>query len=123
MRNAGLIGFVIIFVSTGWWFWRAWAVNLPKTPYLFQSFLVLGFILGCMSIFQGAEDPFAGWAIGLSIVFIYLTATGAQKIGVDSVKVGDRIPAFTAPDDHDANFDSASLAGSRVLLKFFRGHW
>ena len=63
------------------------------------------------------------WSIGLAAFLLYLTATGAQKVADEGIQVGDTIPAFTAPDDEGNEFDSASLAGSRVLIKFFRGHW
>ena len=56
-------------------------------------------------------------------MLIFLTATGAQKVDEKSLNVGEKIPAFTAPDDNDVEFDSASLAGTRTLIKFFRGHW
>ena len=123
MQNLGLIGFIIVLAATARWFWRAWAVNVPKTPYLFQSLLAAGLALGVLSLLQGHQDPFAIWAVVLGVMLIFLTATGAQKVDEKSLNVGEKIPAFTAPDDNDVEFDSASLAGTRTLIKFFRGHW
>ncbi len=40
-----------------------------------------------------------------------------------SIKVGDTIPHFTAVDGRGETFDSASLHGHLVLIKFFRAHW
>jgi peroxiredoxin len=40
-----------------------------------------------------------------------------------SIKVGDTIPHFTATDGNGNTFDSASLQGHLVLIKFFRAHW
>lgn len=122
MQNLGLIGLAIILLATIRWFWRAWAVNVPK-PYLFQCLLTSGIILGGIALYLGHADPFAPWAVGVGLVFIYLTATGAQKLGVEAIGVGDNLPVFTAPDDHGIAFNSANLAGSRLLIKFFRGHW
>ena len=123
MQNLGLIGFIVVLAASARWFWRAWAVNVPRTPYLFQSLLAAGLALGVLSLLQGQQDVFAPWAVGLGVLLIFLTATGAQKVGDRSVDVGDKIPPFNAPDENDNEFDSASLSGSRTLIKFFRGHW
>ena len=48
------------------------------------------------------------------------TATPAAP---QEVKLGDPLPAFTALDDEEEKFDIRSLAGTPLLLKFFRGHW
>lgn len=122
MQYLGLIGFVIVLATLGRWFWRAWQVRVPPSALAFQGLAVLALVLGVASLWLGHGDPFAGWAVGLALLFLYLTTTGAQKAG-EGVGVGDAIPEFTAPDDTGEPFDSASLAGSRVLLKFFRGHW
>jgi len=123
MENLGLIGLVIVLASTARWFWRAWKVDIPKTPRVFQGLLLLGLICGVISLYMGFNDPSASWPIGVAAVLIFLTATGAQRVDGDMIEVGDSIPAFSAPDDEGNSFDMASLAGSRVLLKFFRGHW
>ena len=39
-----------------------------------------------------------------------------------AIQVGDTIPRFTAPDGRGETFDSASLNGHLVLIKFFRAH-
>ena len=123
MTYLGLIGLLIIAAASTRWFWRAWQVNVPAKPYLFQGLVGTGFVLGCLSIYLGQNDPYASWAVGVGIVILYLLSTGAQKAGAEMVNVGDTVPAFSAPDDNGEMFDSASLEGSRVLLKFFRGHW
>jgi O-antigen ligase len=123
MENLGLVGIVILLASAGRWFWRAWKVDIPKTPRVFQALFLLGLICGAISLYLGLDDPFAGWAVGIALVLIYLTATGAQRVDGDMIEVGDKIPAFSAQDDDGNTFDMESLAGRRVLLKFFRGHW
>jgi hypothetical protein len=61
------------------------------------------------------------------IVSSFLTFTiyiSPQKVDVMSViKVGDIIPKFQALDDREAIFESKSLNGHLVLIKFFRAHW
>lgn len=123
MQNLGLIGFIIILAASARWFWRAWRVNVPATPYLFQALLATGLALGALSIYLGQHDVFAPWAMGLAVLLIFLTATGAQKVANNGIDVGDAIPSFHAVTDNGEQFSSASLAGSRVLIKFFRGHW
>ena len=123
MENLGLIGFVIILAASGRWFWRAWRVNIPSTPRVFQVLLGIGLVLGVLSIYFAQGDAFAPWAIGVAAFLLYLTATGAQSVADDGIQVGDTIPAFVAPDDSGNEFDSARLAGTRALIKFFRGHW
>jgi O-antigen ligase len=123
MQNLGLVGLVIVVATIGRWAWRAWAVNIPKTSYAFQAAVGMGVGLGALSLYQGHGDPFAAWAIGVGLFFLFLSVTGGQKVGDEMVKVGDSVPVFSAPDDNGSVFDSSNLAGSRILIKFFRGHW
>ena len=55
--------------------------------------------------------------------FLWLLTQGDTPDGELIVERGDLLPRFEARDHHGEPFDSASLAGRRVLLKFFRGHW
>ena len=80
-------------------------------------------MLAIVALYIGASPNSAGWAVALAALFLYLTSTGAQKVSGATIDVGDKLPSFTAPDENGNTFDSASLSGSRVLLKFFRGHW
>jgi hypothetical protein len=123
MQYLGFIALVMVLGTLSRWFYRAWQVNVPNTPYLFQALAVISLVLGMISVYIDAGSTAAGWAIGLSVLFLYLTSTGAQRVDDAMVAVGDTLPSFTAPDDNGNVFDSTSLAGSRVLLKFFRGHW
>jgi hypothetical protein len=123
MENIGFIGFVIVMATLARWGWLLWNVKIPKSPIVFQALWAAGLLLGAFSIYQGYGDPLASWAVGVGLVFLFLSSTGKQRVDGDMVAVGDTIPAFSAPDHGNATFDSANLAGSRVLLKFFRGHW
>ena len=123
MENLGVGALVIVLATISRWFWRAWRVDVPATPYLFQALAGLGLLLGVVALSIDATTTAAGWAVGVAIVFLYLTSTGAQKVTDASIGIGDTLPAFSAPDDSGNTFASTSLDGSRVLLKFFRGHW
>ena len=123
MEYLGLFGLLIVVATLARWFQRAWAVNVPQSPLVFQAIVTIGIASGLAALYQRSEDPYAGWAIGLGLVFLYLSTTGAQRVDGEMIEVGDVVPAFTAPADNDVEFSSSSLAGSRVLLKFFRGHW
>jgi hypothetical protein len=123
MQYLGFIALVMVFGTMARWFYRAWRVNVPSTPYLFQALAAIGLVVGMTSVYIDAGSTAGGWAIGLSVLFLYLTSTGAQRVDDAMVAVGDTLPNFTAPDENGNVFDSTRLAGSRVLLKFFRGHW
>ena len=122
MPSLGITALMIVLATTGWWFWRAWRVNIPASRVAFQLCWGLGFILAVFAVAR-AEGSAAWWAFALGAMFLYLSATGAQRSGDGEIAVGDTLPDFTGVDDQGNAFDSASLAGTRVLLKFFRGHW
>ena len=56
-------------------------------------------------------------------LFFYLFSIRHTPLGDIRVALGDPLPAFSALTPSGAPFSSAELAGQRVLLKFFRGHW
>ena len=58
-------------------------------------------------------------------LFLPLTiAVSPQTLDTAGViRVGDTIPHFTALDGNGETFDSTSLHGHLVLIKFFRAHW
>lgn len=105
------------------WLWRAYRVDIPGSPRVFQALWAAGLILGLIALARPAGGSAAGWAVGLPALMLYLSTTGRQRIGTDAIRVGDTVPAFSALAADGSQFDSASLAGSRFLLKVFRGHW
>jgi len=119
----GVVALVVVLGMLARWFQRAWRVNIPDTPYLFQAIAAFGLVLGVVALAVGPPSTAAWWAVGVAIVFLYLSSTGAQKVQGETIEVGDAIPAFSAVDSNGDAFDSATLSGSKVLLKFFRGHW
>lgn len=123
MEYLGLAGLLIVLATLARWMQRAWATDIPKSFAPFQAAAALGALLGVAALLQNSEAAYARPAIGFGLVFLYLSFTGAQRSGNEAIAVGDTIPSFTATQDDGASFDSANLDGSRVLLKFFRGHW
>ena len=75
-----------------------------------------------------AMEDIGGKMAGLDVELIveddgFKPAIGKQKTGDGAIRVGATIPAFSALDEHNQTFESASLAGTPALIKFFRGHW
>lgn len=89
-----------------------------------------GALLGPMTS-GGGGWSIAGLALGsvsLSMggIFFWLLSIArlpANQRAALVVSVGDPLPAFSAWDYRGERFTWDSLAGERVLLKFFRGHW
>jgi len=123
IQNLGLASLLVGLVVTARWFQLAWRVDIPRNPSTFRVLWGIGLLLGIAALVLGSNDGFAPWGVGVGVLLLYLSFTGAQRADGELVEVGDAIPAFTGVDDSGAEFDSASLKGSRVLLKFFRGHW
>ena len=119
----GLFAFILILATATRWFWRELRVNVPRNSNTFRALWATGLVFGGVALYQTPEDTFAAWAVGLGLLLVYLVSTGAQKVSGEMINVGDALPAFTALDEQGESFDSSSLAGKPVLLKFFRGHW
>jgi len=75
------------------------------------------------------RPPASGvWATSVLGIVIggFLTFTVAisrQEVAADGIRVGATIPQFAALDENGELFDSSSLDGKPILMKFFRGHW
>jgi peroxiredoxin len=65
----------------------------------------------------------AGVAFAASAFFFLLTFMSGLPDQRAAVAVGSRAPDFRALDSDGGEFRLSALAGSRVLLKFFRGTW
>jgi hypothetical protein len=116
----------IVTLTSAAWFHRLRRVAIPDEPLGFLSLWGLGVLLGAAAL----ATPGSGWTSatlgGLAVfggaVMLTFYALGRQRAG-NAIQVGDAIPAFSAPDEHHQIFQSASLAGTLTLIKFFRGHW
>ena len=108
------------------WFRAAFAVRLPEDRRGYVAAWAVGGVLGIAALASGpgwiGAVPASVAALGAAF-FLFTIAISRQEAAPDVIAVGDAVPAFSAPDEHGATFDSASLAGKPYLLKFFRGHW
>lgn len=101
-------------------------VALPANRSYFLGVFLLAGVLGVIALVQGP-----GWigavpavfSILVALFFALTIAIGDQKVGADAIAIGASLPAFTAVDEHGETFNSVTLAGNPVLIKFFRGHW
>ncbi len=122
----GVLAFVVAAVTVTLWFRRIGQVDIPedRTPFViaFLSAAALG-----VSAFVAGVRWLGGVAAGLAIIigsfFPFSVAISRQEVAANAIRVGDTIPHFTAVDEHGQLFDSESLRGHLVLIKFFRGHW
>jgi hypothetical protein len=121
--NIGMLALTIVLIPTGRWFWRAWKVDIPSSPYLFQISWGAGIALGLLANQGGAQSSGANWAIGLGLVLLYLSFTGAQKVSASAIRVGDKMPRFEGIDSDGRSFNSDILENKRIIIKFFRAHW
>jgi cytochrome oxidase Cu insertion factor (SCO1/SenC/PrrC family) len=86
----------------------------------------LAVVLGFAAFVRGTRW-FGGLAAVVAILIgIFLPFTmsiSRQEVAAGAIQVGDTIPHFKAVDEFGERFDSASLHGHLVLIKFFRAHW
>lgn len=130
MKAGTKLGIVALILAVGTvvlWFYLARQVNLPDDRTFFVIAFLSAAVLGVTAYVKGTSipgglPPALAILIGLFLPFTILvspqTLDKAKVIGV-----GDTIPHFTATDGRGQTFDSASLHGQLVLIKFFRGHW
>ena len=122
----GLTSLVITAISVSLWLRALVRVEIPKNRGLFVA--AWGVAAGlAVTALLGEPGWLGGIAAGLALLpagfFPFSVAIGGQKLGDEAIRVGATIPNFAATDEHGHPFDSQSLAGHPVLIKFFRGHW
>jgi hypothetical protein len=108
------------------WFHLAEQVALPENRTAFVVVFLAAAALGVAAFFKGA-----GWggraaalvAIVIGLFLPFTVAISRQEVASHGIEVGATIPHFTALDDKRERFDSDSLRGHPVLIKFFRAHW
>lgn len=123
----GLAAFALAAGTVALWFYLTRQVNLPDDRTLFVIAFLSAVALAITAYVKGTSllggiPPALAIVIGLFLPFTI--AVSPQTLDTAKViQVGDTIPAFTALDGHGETFDSASLNGHLVLIKFFRAHW
>jgi hypothetical protein len=113
-------------ISLALWIRALRRVAIPENRGLFVATWIAAAGLGAAALLGEA-----GWLGGVpaalgalvSLVLLFTFSVSRQKLGADAIGVGATVPHFTAVDEHGQPFDSRSLAGHPVLIKFFRAHW
>ena len=122
----GYLAFVVMAITTTFWIRALQRVEVPdnRSPFVIGSLVAAA--LGLISL-AGAPGwlaaTFAGLSIFVAAFYLLTVAIGGQKVGDEAIQTGVTIPHFTALDEHSQIYDSATLAGTPALIKFFRGHW
>lgn len=122
----GILGLVVALLCGGMWSYLSRRVAIPEDRTLFVIGFLLALALGLGAFVRGTR-----WYGGLAAVVAILIGTlvpftiavSRQDVGVGAVQVGDTMPHFRAVDEFGEWFDSESLQGHLVLIKFFRAHW
>ena len=124
--SLGLIAALVFAVSLAFWVRAMRRVEIPKNRTGFILTWTLSASMALIALFSGS-DWVGGLAASLTLFassfLIFTVSISQQRLNARSIRVGSKIPRFTALNENSEYFDSASLAGHRVLIKFFRGHW
>lgn len=122
----GILAFAITFGAGISWFRAVRQVRIPENRTLFLLVWLFAAVLGAMSLSNG-PGWLGGSAASLAILgglfFLFTVSISKQAVGYDAIAVGTTIPEFRALDENGNLFESSSLAGNVLLVKFFRGHW
>jgi len=123
----GIAALALALGTTVLWFSMTRTVGLPESRAGFVAAWLVAVALGVFAYIKGTSIP-GGLppALGMlvSCFLLFTVFISPQTLDTSrSIKVGDTVPQFTAPDGHGEIFDSLSLNGHLVLIKFFRAHW
>jgi cytochrome oxidase Cu insertion factor (SCO1/SenC/PrrC family) len=108
------------------WFRKIGQVDIPEDRTAYVIFFLASAALGVGAFVAGVRwlgGVAAGLAIVIGLFFPFSVAISRQEVAANTIRVGDTIPHFTATDEHGQLFNSESLRGHLVLIKFFRAHW
>ena len=123
----GLLAAAVAGLTAWYWFHLTREVALPEDRTGFVVVFLASVCLGVLAFVKrtgwlGAVPPM--FAIVVGLFFPATMMISEQVVARDSaIEVGDKIPRFVSVDDSGAEFDSRSLNGHLVLIKFFRAHW
>ena len=122
----GFLSTAIAIITTIVWFRLASQVAIPEDRTLFVIAFFLAPAVGVAAFFfrgrwYGRVASIPGIVVGLFLPFtVYISP---QQVAANPIQVGHQIPYFSAIDDKGMRFSSDVLAGTPVLIKFFRAHW
>jgi cytochrome oxidase Cu insertion factor (SCO1/SenC/PrrC family) len=122
----GILALVVALACAALWSYQMRQVDIPENRAAFAVVFLSAAALGVAALVKGA-----GWLGGIPAAFAILIgsflpftmAISHQQVAAHGIEVGETIPHFTALDDKGKRFDSDSLRGHPVLIKFFRAHW
>ena len=101
-------------------------VAIPDDRTLFVVVFLLPLALG-ITAFVRRTRWYGGIAAvlgaGIGLFLLAMTAISPQQVADNPIRVGDTLPSFSVLDDQGNRFSSDALAGTPVLVKFFRAHW
>ena len=122
----GLLALGVALATAMAWFRQTNQVDIPEDRTLFVVAFLFAAGLGVAAFVR--RPSWLGGLAALPAIFIgllipFTMSISRQEVATGGIQVGDTIPHFTAPDDRGEAFDSASLRGHPVLIKFFRAHW
>lgn len=130
IKTGTRLGIVALALAAGTavlWFYLTGYVGLPEDRTLFVIAFLTAAALGVAAYIKGTSIPGGippAIAILIGVFLPFTIYVSPQTLDTArSIKVGDTIPHFTAVDGRGETFDSASLHGHLVLIKFFRAHW
>lgn len=122
----GLLAPIVAIATFLFWFYTNNSVGIPENRGVFIAVFVIAIVMAVASFIVGTR-----WFGGVAAVVGFLPAAfmlftvsiSKQVVAEDAIKVGDSLPYFAALDDKGERFTSDALAGTPVLIKFFRAHW
>jgi len=122
----GFAAFALAASTLAVWFRQIERVAIPENRVVFVVFF-----LGAVALAIAAFVLRTRWfgaipallAIAIGAFFPFSMAISRQEVATTGIQVGQVVPHFEALDRNGERFDSTSLAGKPVLMKFFRGHW
>ena len=122
----GFLALVVAAVTVALWFRQINQVDVPEDKAAYVIFFLSAAALG-IGAFVAGTRWFGGVAAALAIIigsfFPFTVAISRQEVAANAIRVGGVIPVFSALDENGELFESKTLAGKTVLIKFFRGHW
>jgi hypothetical protein len=124
--SLGFAALALAAVTVALWFRQINQVDIPENRAVFVVVFLTAAALG-VGAFVARTRWFGGVAAVAAIVigsfFPFSVAISRQEVVPHGIQIGETIPQFVALDDKGQRFDSHSLAGQVVLMKFFRAHW
>ncbi len=121
-----IVGLVLALGCMALWSYHIRQVDIPENRALFVGLFLIAAALGVAAFVKGTSwrgGLAAAPAIFIGLFVPFTVVISSQAVTATAVAVGDTLPSFSAPDENGELFDSASLHGHIVLIKFFRAHW